>query len=144
MNIWVRVASTIRCGCETGEGIGPDGSLKLIPELNLTVYPSKDQAEGARRNLGGIILEVNAACLEGQNELGKEVILLSDESRENPAPPSASIGVCFEGLPYTMVPNYGPYEPGTVEPQGDVADFGPEAVAWFEALEKETGFEMHQ
>jgi hypothetical protein len=77
MNVWVRVASGVRCGSDCTE-----------------------------RNYGTV--EVDSA-----------------------------------GLPYKMVPNYGGYKPGTVEPQGDIAEFGPEADAWLAELEK-LGFDLRQ
>lgn len=141
MNVRVRVASGIR------EDItrGAKGALEMMPELILTVYATKELAERAQQQLGGIVLDVAASCLAANPlEFGKDVLLISEERSNEVGPSSAYISVCYDGFPYQMVPNYGPYEPGTVEPQGEVADFGPEADAWLENLEKETGFQMHQ
>jgi hypothetical protein len=144
MKVWIRVASCIR----SDEGRNPDGSLELHPGLSVTIYHNKQEAENGRKVNGGIVLQVDAASLaiSDQSEFGNEVTLSpdSDNEDEGPSPAEAYVTVCFAGLPYKMVPNYGPYEPGTVEPQGDVADFGPETAAWLTELEKETGFELHQ
>jgi len=144
MNVWVRVASCIR----SEEGRNPDGSLELHPGLSVTIYHNKQEAEKGQKVSGGIVLQVDAASLAiaDQSEFGNEVTLISDSGNEDEgaSPAEAYISVCFAGLPHKMVPNYGPYEPGTVEPQGEIADFGPEADVWLTELEKETGFALHQ
>jgi hypothetical protein len=119
--------------------------LEINTGLNLTVYVAKEYAEKAQRQAGGIILEVNAACLaDVEGEFGNDILLTAGASYEGTQSSSACISVCYDGLPYKMVPNYGPYEAGTVEPQGDIAEFGTEAEAWITKLEEETGFELHQ
>ena len=148
MNVWVRISSAVDFpddAEDNDERTLPEDYAKLKPYLTVTVYASREKAENARQKLGGIVLETSAACLKNiPSEFGTEVILSPRDINEPEGPSEAYISVCFDGLPYKMVPNYGPYEPGTVEPQGDIADFGPEADAWFEALEQETGFNMHQ
>lgn len=119
--------------------------LEVNVGLNLTVYVNKECAEKAQREVGGIILEVNAACLPNvENEFGKEVLLTPEAINEGTQSSAAFISLCFDGLPYNMVPNYGPDEAGTVEPQGEIAEFGPEAEAWFAKFEEATGFELNQ
>jgi len=142
MNVWIRVAPDIEVDCETNQKRGTNGEFTLIPKLNLTVYPSQKDAGEAQKRLGGVVLEVNCACLRGQHEW--EDVPLITEINEHAAAPNAIIAVNYDGLPHKMVPNYGGYEPGTVEPQGDIAEFSPEALAWLDKLEKETGFVMHQ
>lgn len=148
MNVWVRVASRIRCDCESNERGRPDGSVEISPELSLTIYHSREQAEEGLKAGGGVILEVNASSL-GTAELSEtreEVVLLPDaaDERESRSPSCAFISVCYAGLAHKTVPNYGPHEPGTVRPQGDIAEFGPEAETWLSELERETGFQLHQ
>lgn len=118
----------------------------MRPALSLTIYNSKQQAEEGRKTAGGIVLEVNAASLNipDQSESGEHVALMPDDENEGGSPSHAFISVCYAGLPHKMVPNYGTYEPGTVEPQGDCADFGAEAGKWLSELERETGSLLHQ
>lgn len=147
MNVWVRVASGVRCGSDCTER--NYGTVEVDSELSLTIYHSKQQAEKAQSIAGGVVLEVNAACLKplaDQSEFGNEVTLTSESSDDakGASPSEVYISVSYAGLPYKMVPNYGGYKPGTVEPQGDIAEFGPEAEVWLSELEKETGFDMRQ
>ena len=143
VNVWVRISSSMDVEPDIDSSTAT--LIQINTGLKITVYTAKKYAQKGQQQAGGIILEVDAACLaDVEGEFGKEALLTSDECSEGSQPTSAYISVCYDGLPYRDVPNYGRYEPGTVEPQGVIAEFGPEADAWFQKLKEETGFDLHQ
>jgi len=143
MKVWVRVSACMDIDSDLDSYTATHVEIKA--GLNLTVYPTRDRAKAAQMRSGGIILEVDATSLaDVENEFGKEVLLTAETSDDGKQPSTACISVCYDGLPWKSVPNYGPYDPGTVEPQGEIAEFGPEAKAWLNDLEEHTGFELHQ
>jgi len=143
MNVWIRVSSKLDIETD-GDGVS-GASAEIKVGLQITVYAAKANAKEAQQEIGGILLEINANCLADiEGEFGKDVLLSSRTDHEGSQPSSAYITACYDGLDSNEVPNYGPFEPGTVEPQGEIAEFGPSAMAWIVELEKETGFSLHQ
>jgi hypothetical protein len=143
VNVWIRISSSM--DVETDIDSSTATRIQINTGLKITVYATKEYAQKGQKQDGGIILEVDAACLaDVEGEFGREALLTSGDCGEGSQPTSAYISVCYDGLPYRDVPNYGSYEPGTVEPQGDIAEFGPEADAWFKKFKEETGFDLHQ
>jgi hypothetical protein len=143
MNIWIRVSSKLDIETD-GDGVS-GASAEIKTGLQITVYAAKANAKEAQQEVGGVIFEVEASCLANIESLfGKDVSLSCGTDGEGKQPSSAYMTVCYDGLDSKEVPNYGDFEPGTVEPQGEVAEFGPTAMAWIVELEKETGFSLHQ
>lgn len=131
MNVWIRISS--RMNIESDIDSSEATRLKVTAGLNLTVYVTKEHARKAQQQVGGIILEVNAICLaDVESEFGKEVTLTADAHNQGSQSSSAYINVCCDGLSYNE------------DPEEGAAEFEPEAEAWLNQLEGETGFELHQ
>ena len=146
MDVWVRIVPNLDSEESTRDYPEEDG-LVHYPEIGIRaglcvfVYPTEDAAMEVFDRLGGLVLKLPAASLKGKSEFNSLVM----SNRGDEAGPSAAyISVCYGSLAHRMVPNYGGHGPGEAEPQGDIAEFGEAANAWFDAFEAETGYSMHQ
>jgi hypothetical protein len=128
MNVWVRIVPHIR----TDGGDRRTSDLSLSTSLSLYIYPSEDAARVDSDARGGVVLEVNASSLGGSSEFDKTVYLTASDDENENVPTTAFLCMAYGTLEHTWKQEKG------------VATFPAETLEWFNAFEKETGFELEQ
>lgn len=139
MTVWVRIVALVE-----GGGEEPCRAIEVKATLGMTVYRTRAQAEKEHQQFGGIVLEVNAASLRGQS-VNQDDVVLHDGVRIDIGAigeRNAFTAVNYADLPHKMVREAMCPEPQDESDYCHVPEFSPEAKAWLDSLQEQTGWEF--
>jgi len=127
MNIWIRIFSNV----ET-DGMNSEGSSLTVSAVTcVAIYSAEQFARRARKNRGGIVMEVSATSLRGQFEPDNEMLLIDEaEAEDDPAPRTAYASVVYQGI-------------ARGAGKGD-DEVSAQRVPWLHELERELGVRLHE
>lgn len=144
MTVWIQIIPTMDSDDSIKERVDgkPRVTLELAVGLEVRVFRTKQLGQAAIAAGGGLLLEIEAAQLRDvpseMVEEGKPSVTLSRDGLsprdgiDDVGPSEIYFSVDYHELPYAEDEEHG------------CVEFGPEALRWFEDLEKETGWELQQ
>ncbi len=133
MNVWARLCPALQADEEID--FGPSASLSA--RLLISVYPDKESAETVAAERGGIVVELVAESLRGQNDSDVAIFPAQTENEAEAVgfPIKANINV---EVPLRMIRRH------VEEADGDYFEWTEQGDNWLAQIEAAAGVELSQ